>query len=455
MNFRGSHSDGSNKKFSSGSDGTLYRNKSMVERPSRVPNHNNTIPTGFTSFRRTKPRLYSCYICGSEFGTASIPIHVKSCFKLHREVWERAAPRTREQQPLPDDPAQLTKEEIYERCTNYNYGDHPDNNSFVEDRAENGGYPVPYIMPREEPPALQKSTTIPTMQAVQRSEEGNAAPRAAGATSALNGGKSRTLANSDLQAPAREKPTSRKPDPSQGTVLERLHGKEVSGIKKQLSDRPFAFHGEGVQEAYRQEARTPEKKLARSQPPYDPDAEFEDRRQAGWSTLYCGLATDPRRAVSLDEAALYAARAPLDTTSHHREGLVRKAPASSSHDGGSHHGHKELAEAPDRRKPHTTQCSSPTTASQSGADDMPPSRARRCDQPIACPHCGDQPAPQHFEAHLRGCIRREVHRNPAIHPPAYSVDDINFCDECGDRVGASSLLAGMCVSCGQELPPFF
>lgn len=63
----------------------------------------SNVPDAMTSFRRTKPRLYRCYICGSEFGTASLPIHVKSCFKLRREIWERAAPRVREREPLPDD----------------------------------------------------------------------------------------------------------------------------------------------------------------------------------------------------------------------------------------------------------------------------------------------------------------------------------------------------------------
>eukprot|EP00667_Euglena_gracilis_P027789 EG_transcript_34737 len=134
-----------------GPDGTLYRSKSMVDRPHRVPNHSNTVPDAMTSFRRTKPRLYRCYICGSEFGTASLPIHVKSCFKLRREIWERAAPRVREREPLPDDPTQLTKDEIYERCLIYD-DDGPYNASFVEDAVENGGYHVPYVMPPEDPP---------------------------------------------------------------------------------------------------------------------------------------------------------------------------------------------------------------------------------------------------------------------------------------------------------------
>lgn len=30
----------------------------------------------------TKPRALMCYICGREFGTASLPIHLKNCAKL-------------------------------------------------------------------------------------------------------------------------------------------------------------------------------------------------------------------------------------------------------------------------------------------------------------------------------------------------------------------------------------
>jgi len=55
---------------------------------------------GGIKFRR--PPGVVCYICGREYGTASIEIHVKSC-KKSWEAQEAQKPR-RERRPLPPEP---------------------------------------------------------------------------------------------------------------------------------------------------------------------------------------------------------------------------------------------------------------------------------------------------------------------------------------------------------------
>lgn len=49
-----------------------------------------------------RPRGVMCYICGREYGTASIDIHLKSC-KKKWEIQEEQKPR-RERRPCPEEP---------------------------------------------------------------------------------------------------------------------------------------------------------------------------------------------------------------------------------------------------------------------------------------------------------------------------------------------------------------
>ena len=49
-----------------------------------------------------KPKSVMCYICGREFGTASINIHIKSCQKKW-EIEESKKPRN-ERRPMPQPP---------------------------------------------------------------------------------------------------------------------------------------------------------------------------------------------------------------------------------------------------------------------------------------------------------------------------------------------------------------
>jgi hypothetical protein len=75
--------------------------------PSRVTAKSATTaarkPRGSTSTRRSPssgpPLLPTCYLCGQQFGTASIGIHVPQCYEKKLAQWKNADPRTRGQPP--------------------------------------------------------------------------------------------------------------------------------------------------------------------------------------------------------------------------------------------------------------------------------------------------------------------------------------------------------------------
>lgn len=52
-----------------------------------------------------KPRALMCYICGREYGTASLQIHLKTCMKK----WENEESKKpyKDRRPMPQPPKQL------------------------------------------------------------------------------------------------------------------------------------------------------------------------------------------------------------------------------------------------------------------------------------------------------------------------------------------------------------
>ena len=52
-----------------------------------------------------KPRALMCYICGREFGTHSLSIHIKSCIKKWEDQ-ENLKPK-RDRRPVPSAPNSL------------------------------------------------------------------------------------------------------------------------------------------------------------------------------------------------------------------------------------------------------------------------------------------------------------------------------------------------------------
>ena len=56
-----------------------------------------------------RPKALVCYICGREFGTASLEIHLKTCKKKWEE--REAQKPARERKPLPQPPAEFTEVE--------------------------------------------------------------------------------------------------------------------------------------------------------------------------------------------------------------------------------------------------------------------------------------------------------------------------------------------------------
>lgn len=56
---------------------------------------------------RNKPKALMCYICGREFGTASLQIHLKACAKKW-EAQENLKPKN-ERRPLPQPPKELNQ----------------------------------------------------------------------------------------------------------------------------------------------------------------------------------------------------------------------------------------------------------------------------------------------------------------------------------------------------------
>eukprot|EP00906_Rhabdomonas_costata_P022010 RCo031869 len=67
-----------------------------------------------------RPRLLVCYICGQEFGTASLVIHTRQCYKKAVATAMKLPAKTRP--ALPIDPSQLTKDEIHAMCTHASGG---------------------------------------------------------------------------------------------------------------------------------------------------------------------------------------------------------------------------------------------------------------------------------------------------------------------------------------------
>ena len=52
-----------------------------------------------------KPRALVCYICGREYGTSSLDIHLKTCKKKWEQDQEKLPPGKRK--PLPQPPKQM------------------------------------------------------------------------------------------------------------------------------------------------------------------------------------------------------------------------------------------------------------------------------------------------------------------------------------------------------------
>ena len=57
---------------------------------------------GDAFIRSRKPRTLVCYICGREYGTTSLGIHVKTCIKKF-EMEQNKKPK-RERKPMPKAP---------------------------------------------------------------------------------------------------------------------------------------------------------------------------------------------------------------------------------------------------------------------------------------------------------------------------------------------------------------
>ena len=54
-----------------------------------------------------KPKALICYICGREYGTASLEIHLKTCKKKFEQEQEKKPPSMRK--PLPEPPKQFNE----------------------------------------------------------------------------------------------------------------------------------------------------------------------------------------------------------------------------------------------------------------------------------------------------------------------------------------------------------
>eukprot|EP00906_Rhabdomonas_costata_P029733 RCo041997 len=81
----------------------------------------------------TKPQLLVCYLCGQQFGTASLGIHQPQCYRKMLAQWENADPQTRG--PKPRDPATVQHEqpvdlhdaEAVEKFNDQNFSNFKDN----------------------------------------------------------------------------------------------------------------------------------------------------------------------------------------------------------------------------------------------------------------------------------------------------------------------------------------
>jgi hypothetical protein len=63
----------------------------------------NTSTNGVTP--KAKPRSLVCYICGREFGTKSLKIHLKTC--AQKWEWEESKKPKKDQRPVPQAPLDL------------------------------------------------------------------------------------------------------------------------------------------------------------------------------------------------------------------------------------------------------------------------------------------------------------------------------------------------------------
>ena len=67
-----------------------------------------------------------------------------------------------------------------------------------------------------------------------------------------------------------------------------------------------------------------------------------------------------------------------------------------------------------------------------------------------CVYCGGFASPQSLEAHVRDCIRQRLRARVQVH--GFSIDDLHFCDQCGQPVDAATLQLRVCTKCGEALP---
>jgi len=364
---------------------TLYRPASQPTTSTKSPVVRPKVPSLGVSVTRSKPRLYSCYICGNEFGTASIPIHVKACHRTHRKIWENASPRVRAPLP-PDDPADLTKEEVYERCMQRMCGGETPSTgpTYEEDQYTNGGYTVPYYIPRE---PLTPSRPTPT-----------------------NGGSSSTRA-----APTQRKPVATTPAPRSTS-----HNGGKTPVRP-----PTGAEGRTPANSSKPHAHaTPSASRVR-----DPESDFEDRRPPS----VCPITPVISALQGVPRPSNPSATAPS-----------RCRPAKCDPKG------PRVATIPhaDDTQWDSTECrrdSASSTASSAAASNSHPVG-------VHCPFCGHQPPASELDEHLRSCIRGHVGTGRTS--PTALIDDLNFCDECGERITADSLLAQQCVLCGQDVPLF-
>lgn len=61
----------------------------------------------FDSSFKSRPKALMCYICGREYGTKSLEIHIKTCIKKW-EIEESKKPK-RERRPLPQPPKEFNQ----------------------------------------------------------------------------------------------------------------------------------------------------------------------------------------------------------------------------------------------------------------------------------------------------------------------------------------------------------
>eukprot|EP00760_Papus_ankaliazontas_P029040 PhM_4_TR410/c0_g1_i2/m.23503 len=99
-----------------------------------------------------KPQLLVCYLCGQQFGTSSLPIHMPQCYDKKIVEWQNADPKNRGPRPRPphkkvdpnDIPKSLDDDAEVEQFNNRQFGNFTDNmaqcqncgRKFLADRLE-------------------------------------------------------------------------------------------------------------------------------------------------------------------------------------------------------------------------------------------------------------------------------------------------------------------------------